>query len=226
MTRAELITAYIASREIPTTTLETHLASGMTVEDLVAQQVDLCCAEFSADVPHRKTKSGTADGELIPLAGWFYGSRVISFETPEGSRLFLPAREYEISTSGDVRVYEGLPLAQTYCITYAALHELPATGDITIPAARHAAFFRLVTARLLARVATAHGETRKPEIAADSVDYQSKAREYTALAREAYAEYRRLVGLTEKPSARPALGFAPVEGATRRLPMEAPWPSR
>lgn len=226
MTRAELITAYVASREIPSSTLETHLASGASIEELVGRQFDLCCAEFSADIPHHTTKSGTADGQVIPLAGWFYASRIVSFETPEDSRLFLKGTAYEILPTAEVAVFEGVPEGQTYRITYTALHELPETGDVTIPAARHAAFFRLVTARLLARVATAHGETRKPEIAADSVDYQSKAREYTALAREAYLEYRRLAGLSEKPAARPALGFAQVGGASRRLPMEAPWPSR
>lgn len=226
MTRADFITAYIAAREIPAATLETHLASGLNLEQLVGQQFDLCRAEFSADIPHHTTKSGTADGQVIPLAGWFYASRVVSFETPGGSRLFLRGTAYEISPTGDVTVLWGVPEGQSYRITYTALHELPETGEVTIPEARYAAFFRLVTARLLARVATAHGETRKPEISADSVDYQSKAREYTALAREALAEYRRLAGLAEKPGARPALGFAEVGGASRRLPMEAPWPSR
>ena len=227
MTRAELITAFHASSEVPASTLKLRF-SGAAEDEVVGAACDTALPEFSRDRPRKVSADKTWEGTLLALEGWMPSSHVLQVEYPKGE--IPPTRlarwRYGCTDQGELYLPD-LATGAEVRVTYTATHVLPAEGDISIDTADLPAFFKLVASSLLARIAVVHGESQAPEIAADAVAYQTKSGEYTRLAKDAYAVYCRMVGRDEKRAGRPALGFATMTQARDRvLPLESPNPAR
>lgn len=226
MTRDELITAFKASSEVPTSTLKLRFPEGE--DSAIGAAFDAALPEFSRDRPRRVSVDKTWAGALLPLEGWMPSSLVLLVEYPKGG--IPPARlaryRYGCTDQGELYLPD-LGAGAELRVTYTATHALPTEGNITIDTADLPSFFKLVASILLARISVVHGESQAPDIAADAVAYQTKSGEYARLARDAYAVYCRMVGRDEKRTGRPALGFATMTPSRERvLPFESPNPVR
>lgn len=227
MTRAELITAFQSSSEVPASTLKLRFPDAAE-DEVVGTACDAALPEFSRDRPRKVSADKTWEGALLALEGWIPSSHVLQVEYPKGAIPPTRLARWRFGCTDQGELYlPDLVTGTEVRVTYTATHVLPAEDAISIDAADLPAFFKLVASILLARIAVVHGESQAPDIAADVVSYQTKSGEYTRLAREAYAVYCRMVGRDEKRTGRPALGFATMtQTRDRVLPLESPNPAR
>lgn len=223
MNQSDIIQSFLESNFIPSSSLK---VLGANEGAVVLSAMNSILPEFSRDSRLRKTASGTWSGSDITLDGWYDESLLVSVESPVGERppVYIPSRD--IVLLPDVgKVYFVVSNGAEYVVTYTVMHSLPEDTDATIPSNRITAFFKLTVGELFKKLASKHAETTGSPMLGDSVNYQTKTGEYLRLAREAHAEYRRLMNLPEKPVQRPASVSSEYDN-TRVLPLEAPWPAR
>lgn len=197
MTRAELVQAFKASALVHSDTVQTHLGNDLQVIDATMTEV---LAEFSRDVRRVKVHTFTWDGVSESLPLWYEDSVSISLEAPTGlhPRSYVDPSYIEIDQLTGA-LYLTLTSTGTDCeARYSIMHELPSTGEVTIPEPRRKAFFYLVAAALCEKIASKHAESNRGNIA-DVVDYQTKSREYLGMAKAFRAQYRQIVGTPAEP---------------------------
>lgn len=202
MKTTELITAFQASRIVEPTIISTHLGD---VTQVVTAALGDVLPEFSRDVPRVKPQEFTASDAWVELAGWYEESSLISIEGPTGEhpRVYIPRTQIEVDRlTGKIRLY-GVATGTACEARFTIMHEAPNTGECSIPVTRKSALFYLLAAALCERIAVKHAETHRANTI-DVVDYTSKSREFTALAKNFRTQYRQLVGAPAEPTVAPA----------------------
>ena len=199
MKTSEFITAFIASRIVETTIISTHL--GDATQTATAALGDIL-AEFSRDCPRTKIHAFTSGTTALDLPDWYEESSLLSVEGPTGEhpRVYIPKAQIDIDRlTGKLRLV-GVETGIACEARYTVMHTAELKGDVSIPVTRRTAAFYLMAATLCERIAVKHAETHRANTV-DAVDYTSKSREFSALAKNFRAQYRQLVGASETTSA-------------------------
>jgi hypothetical protein len=209
VTRDKLIAQYTTAGHIAFAEIE-RLAQKSAETDpakFVGSVMDAVLPEFSRDVPRRYQQTIEAASSPSNLEKWGEDSELQSCEYPTGQY----PREM-ISLSGVYVDDEGatptvyvttVPVGANYVLTYTAVHELPATGDITVPASKYEAFFLLTSARLADMLAADYAPAIQPGYG-ESVSYRTQSGEWRAMAKAFRTRYREVVGVPEGPRVRAA----------------------
>lgn len=201
MTLQDIIQQFQASGEIPTSTIG---RLGIA-DDAVAYSIRSVLAEFSRACPVRASVDATGAASSVAIPGYTRGWSVDGVEVPAGSvpEEWASMDAYTISASGVVAL-DGAP-GEAWRVHYRRPHTV-AGEDTSLESDDLVPLFKLVASDLFTKLAAYHAETQKPEFTADSVNYQSKTREYLALAKAAREAFYRIVGISET-----AATIAPVE---------------
>lgn len=229
MTKEALKTLWTDGRYIPASSI-LALPGAPDPGGLFDTVIPGALAEFSADSPRTITHETVVwSGTPLELDGWIPGTSVIaSVESPLGNRprTYIGASSYDVDDiTGALDLY-GLDAGASICVRYTGTHAIPATGETTLSEAEAAAFLYLVTAHIAQRISVSHGDTQRTDLAAESVNQQTKSGEYKRIADACYATYRRMMGLPEKRTTpAPAGVVVAMDGdADRIFGAEALWP--
>ncbi|MEE9274871.1 MAG: hypothetical protein V3V62_06150 [bacterium] len=176
--------------------------------------VEAALARYSKDRPRRAFADFAGDGAAFDFdlpADWDESlSTVERVEHPQGERVpvFLQRRDWTIYARGTsaekLRLLRHTPQSgETVRLFYTLAHTADDSAT-TIPANDLKAAAWLAAAEGCHVLARRFAQTSAPIIGADAVDYQSKAREYTDLARQLERKYQNHIGLKEGETAGPA----------------------
>jgi hypothetical protein len=184
-------------------------AGKLSPDELKAAVEEALGGRYSKDRPRRVIADLTGDGaqfewDLASVSGWLDGfSQITAIEYPQGER--VPA----LLDDGDWTIYES-PTARLLRFRFALANGKVARLQMTAPHALDASsmpeadFYAVgalgasIAARKLAAVYTQTGDS---SIAADTVNYRTKAQEYMALARRLEQDYENLLGTDPERSA-------------------------
>lgn len=170
------------------------------------QAIGLAVERYGKDRPKTAVEdvAAAATGQVLPLpAGWQPDfSKLVSLEYPIGE---VPPR---VLASGTYRLYETpattqvllavvLQAGEQVRATYTVRHTLDAVTD-TLPAQDREAVSSWAAALLLDQLASLFSGDSDSTIQADSVDHNSKAREFAARARAARKRYFDELGIDPK----------------------------
>ncbi len=159
------------------------------------QALLLAVVRYSTDRPVEVINQVTAAGGpflALPPDWDLQFSRLVEFGEPDGDDVRPIDAEEEMSLIGPrIRAAEDLTAGGQYLITMTALHQVDAEAD-TIPIRDREAVANWAAALLLDQLATLYSGHRQPTINADSVDWQTKGRDFAARAkakRQAYLDH-------------------------------------
>ena len=145
-------------------------------------------------------------------AGWIDGfSEPVSVEYPVGTQQpeMVPMEDltlYRSPTALMLRFLRFSPaIGQTARLIYTTQHVVNA-GSATIPTSDEDAVSALAASYACEALANSYAQTQDPTIAADSVDYKSKAAEYTARAKRYMAIFTNSLGIKDGDVTSPASG--------------------
>lgn len=179
-----------------------------------AELVRSALARYGRDRPRLALADYPGDGaahDFALPADWDGALSVVAgVEYPLGERepALLQRRDWTIYARGTaaekLRLLRHTPGAgETVRLFYTLGHTADPEGT-TVPASDHAALAWLAAAEGCHVLARRFAQTQAPTIAADAVDYPSKAAEYTRLARELERKYQNHMGRREGDTAGPA----------------------
>jgi len=182
--------------------------------------IDEAIGVYSKYRPREIVEDITGDGghDYALPASWNAGFSVIrDIEYPVGNvpETLLEEGEWKIyrSPSGEkIRLIYATPgSTETFRVRYTALHT-----EATIPASDLDAVANLAAALCCEMLANAFAMTGDPAIAADSVNYHSKASEFTKRARSFRDLFTRHLGITDGASVAAA-------AAVKDMDRDYPW---
>jgi hypothetical protein len=170
--------------------------------------------------PQQSVQDYPGDGATFDLAlptGWVTGmSTIRQMEYPAGQRVpVLLERDdwqfYQTPTSTKIRLLQVTPVTgKTLRLTFTKPHGLDYSGS-TIPSQDEEAVTDLAASIGLRDLAAAFAGTVDPTIAADSVEYRTKASEYSQLADKLEKRWRAHMGLDQTSEAQAASAFVDVD---------------
>ena len=197
-------------------------AGKLSPDELKAAVEEALGGRYSKDRPRRIVADVTGNGSqyewnVTTITGWQDGfSQITAIEYPQGER--VPT----LLDDGDCTIYQS-PTARMLRFRFALANGKVARVQFTAPHALDASsmpdadFYAVgtlgasIAARKLAAVYTQIGDS---SIAADTVNYRTKAQEYMALARRLEQDYENLLGTDPERSAPAASRTAPWPGDT------------
>lgn len=160
------------------------------------------------------------DGVTFDLAlptGWTQNfSTIKTIEYPAGERTpsFIPDDHwqfYQTPSAIKVRLLTITPSTGKIArITFSKLHTVDVSGS-TIPAQDEEAVSDLAASIGLSALAAIYSGTTDPTLAADAIDYKSKASEYSRRAGELAKRWREHMGLDKDSDAQAAMAFTDVD---------------
>ena len=160
------------------------------------------------------------DGATFDLAlptGWVTDFSIVrAIEYPAGERepVYLETESYQLYQSPSatkLRLLDTTPATgKTARVTFTKPHLVDASGS-SIPSVDEEALSNLAAAIGLRELASIYAGTVDPSIAADVVNYRSKAQEYQSLAKDLEALYRSHLGLDKESEAKAASSFKDVD---------------
>lgn len=190
----------------------TSLQRQTAIQDALKQYAAVRPVEVVTDYPG----DGTTFDLALP-AGWVTDFSIVRrIEYPAGRRepVFLEREDwgfYRTPSALKLRLYTVTPATgQTLRLTWTKPHVVDYVGS-TVPLTDEDAVADLAASIGLRTLAAVFAGTVDPTIAADSVDYRSKSKEYSDLAREYEKRYRVKLGLDQTSEAKPAGGFVDVD---------------
>jgi hypothetical protein len=155
--------------------------------------------------------------DLVLPTGWTQNfSTIKTIEYPAGERVpsFIPDDQwqfYQTPSSIVVRLLTTTPtVGNTTRITFTKLHTVDVNGS-TIPTQDEEAVADLAASIGLRALAAIYSGTTDPTIAADAIDYKSKASEYARRADELSKRWREHMGLDKDSEAAAATAFTDVD---------------
>lgn len=220
----DLVTLFKNLALVPRTTLAE--ASPEDADKLVKNTIEQVAPYFSKDCPLVQYKADAWNGTAVALDGWVAGeSEIANVESPTGQHppLYLDTDDYDVNRNGEIYL-ASVATGASYLVTYSTPHTV-SSSVLTVPANKREAYCLLVAARLCLVVAAFQTESLRPDINADSVNYQGKTDQYRRLAQEFMSQYRKALGLAEKDT--PLAFEVEVEYDTpddRIFGTEAVWP--
>lgn len=193
-------------------------AASRITADARARAIDAAVSRYTQVRPAVAVKDYPGDGATFDFAlplDWEEGFSTI----PEG-RLEYPAGEreprylerdawtfYRAPAGTVLRLTRDTPAnGKTLRATYTTRHTVDATGS-TIPPLDEGAVADLAASIGLRGLAAFYANTQDPTIAADVVNYRSKAEEYSRLADKLEGQYRAHLRLDKQTEARAASAF-------------------
>jgi hypothetical protein len=197
-------------------------AGKLSPDELKAAVEEALGGRYSKDRPRRVVADLSGDGaqfewDLASVSGWRDGfSQITAIEYPQGQQ--IPA----LLDDGDWTIYES-PSARLLRFRFALASGKVARVQFTAPHASDAssmpeadyyavgALGASIAAHKLAAVYTQIGDS---SIAADTVNYRTKAQEYMALARRLEQDYENFLGTDPERSAPAASRSAAWPGGT------------
>jgi len=144
------------------------------------------------------------DGYTYALPSAFVDgfSKISSVEYPQGEQQpsMIALEEvtlYRSPTTLNLNFLTFSPATgKTVRLSFTALHTVTATAS-TVPASDEEAVSALAASIGCQALATHYAQTQDPSLAADTVNYQSKSSEYSALAKRLQAMFNEFLGLKE-----------------------------
>lgn len=165
------------------------------------QAIDLAVTRYSTDRPRTAAEAVTsAGGSILDLpAGWESDfSRLTAVKIPSGDEETPIGAEVEQVLAGlRIRLESGLAAGADAHVYFTIAHALDA-GQDTIPLTDRQAVSEWAAALLLEQLASLYSGNRQPTINADSVDWQSKGRDYAARAKRLREGYLNHLGIDPK----------------------------
>ncbi|WP_394789108.1 hypothetical protein [Rhodoferax sp.] len=204
--------------------------SGTVTSDDRDRAIELARLRYSGDAERQLTQDVTwlYDGAVGPMpAGWTDGAYLLDWEWPIGTlqRSGLNLAVYVTPTGVQLMADIDLPVGTVVRVRFGVLHTLAAGGDTqdTIPT-RHREAVASYAAHLLCRQLAAYfsGE-RESSIGADGSNTDSRARNYSARAKEYRAAYFGGLGIAD-PQASGASGASSFVG--QPAASVTSWPGR
>lgn len=195
--------------------------SGRIDQDDLDDAIEQAVVQYSKDRPRKLVEDVTADGStwLDLPESWQDGiSALVSLEYPVGEDPLSYLEEFDI--------YQGPEAEQIYLhgeapadgaavrATFTVLHEVVADAD-SIPITDRQAVCCLAASLLCEQLATAYAGDRDSTILSDSVDHQSKSRDFATRANQLRKRYTDFIGIEDKTAA-PAGEFVDWDGADSR----------
>lgn len=175
---------------------------------------------YSQARPLQGAQDYAGDGVTFDLTlptGWVLDFSIVrDIEYPAGERVpvYLDKERYQLyqsPTATKVRLLDTTPAAgKTARVFFTKRHLVDGTSS-SIPDVDEEAVANLAAAVGLRALAAIYAGTTDPTIAADVVNYRTKAQEYTSLADKLEADYRKHLGLDKDSEAKAASGFADVD---------------
>jgi len=203
----------MASRQTITDDTKTLLKAGALPREFSLEEadysdlIDAALSRYSSDRPQLSFEDFAGDGSAYDFSlpsDWDRALSVVaSVEYPQGERepSYLQRRDWAVYARGTsaekLRLFRLTPASgETLRLTYT----LPHTADestATVPANDLKALAWLAAAEGCHVLARRYAQTTEPILGADAVNYQSKAAEYTRLARELERKYQNHIGQKE-----------------------------
>ncbi len=180
------------------------------------EMIRMALGRYSKDRQLKDYADMAGDGSAFDFslpAAWDGSLSVpIQVEYPQGEQVpeFLQRRDWTIYAEGTsaekFRFLTFTPASgKTARLFYTKRHTVSETAaSTTIPENDQGAFLKLVAAEACYELARRFAQTSAPTLGADSIDYESKATEYTKLARDLMRQYARHFGMKEGDTAGPA----------------------
>ncbi|WP_316978045.1 hypothetical protein [Shumkonia mesophila] len=163
--------------------------------------IELAVVRYSTDRPVPAIEEvAAAGGVFLPLpAGWEARfSRLTGLALSDGEDPQPFAGVVEQGLAGErIRMELGLAAATPVIVKYTVKHAVDAGGD-TVPVADREAVAGWAAALLLEQLSSLYAGNRQPTIAADTVDWQSKSRDYAARAKTLRQSYLNQLGIDDK----------------------------
>jgi hypothetical protein len=185
-------------------------------DDAIGQAVK----RYTSLRPVEGVQDYAGDGAIYDLAlptGYVEGiSTVRSIEYPQGQRqpTFIMPKDwvyYRSPTALKIRILVTTPtLGNTVRVAFTKPHTVDAGGS-TIPVNDEEAVSDLAAAIGLRELASIYAGTTDPTIAADSVNYRTKAQEYSMLSDKLESRWRTHMGLDKDSESQAATGFADMK---------------
>lgn len=165
------------------------------------QAIDLAVVRYSTDRPQTAIEAVvSAGGVFLDLpAGWKADfSRLTAVEIPDGDDATEIGAILDQRLSGwRIRLDRSLVAGETAHVRFTVAHVLDA-GDDTVPLKDREAVSGWAAALLLEQLASLYSGHRQPTINADTVDWQSKGRDYAARAKRLRESYLDHLGIDPK----------------------------
>lgn len=152
------------------------------------QAIELARIRYSTDRPLRLIDDVTVDASgYLPLpAGWQQDfSRL---QAVKRGRVAVDVEQLRTSTGDKLRLDDTLRQGDSVAVEYTAMHELSAAAD-SIPLVDREAVAAYATSIVLEQMANLFSGHRSSSMDADSVDYQSKGRDYASRAKTMRSRY-------------------------------------
>lgn len=188
----------------------------------IDRAVELARVRYSTDRPRRVVEDVVADGSgVLPWpAGWMPGCPVLDLETPPDQvpPQFVERASWSIYTapSGEqLRLHRAITAGQAVRVYYVDEHVLSAS-ECTVPAAHFEAVAAYAAGSLAEVLATMNADNTDATIAADRIDQNTPAREWSRRANALRNRYFAVLGIqasggTAAPKADPASAVAVME---------------
>ncbi len=159
------------------------------------QALLLAVVRYSTDRPVQTIRQVTAAGGVfldLPADWDLHFSRLIGLGEPDGDETRdIPAIVEDSLSGRRIRSEEDLTAGADFLVTFTEMHRVDAGAD-TVPIQDREAVANWAAALLLEQLATLYSGHRQPTINADSVDWQTKGRDFAARAkakRQAYLDH-------------------------------------
>ena len=202
-----------------------HLQDGalkLSPAEIVRAIEEAIAGRYSKDRPQKRVADLAGDGatfewSVAGITGWEEGfSRVVEIEYPQGERspIYLEGGEwllYAAPTGRFLRFAFAPGAGKTARVRFTAPHAADAS---TVPDSDFYAVGALAASLAARRLAAIHAQTGDSTIAADTVNYRSKAQEYMTLARHLEKEYENLLGTDPERSSPASSRTAAWQGKT------------
>lgn len=163
--------------------------------------IDLAVIRYSTDRPQTVIEAVvSAGGVLLNLpASWDPDfSRLVKMEIPDGDNPTPISGETEQVLAGvQIRLDGSLAAAESVHIHFTQAHLVDAGSD-TVPFKDREAVASWAAALLLEQMATLYSGNRQPTLAADTVDWQSKGRDFASRAKRFRQLYLDHLGIDPK----------------------------
>lgn len=163
--------------------------------------IDLAVVRYSTDRPVQAVEEVVSTGGvLLDLpAGWEFGfSRIVDLALTDGDEETPIAGTVEQGLSGNRIRLEGTLAAGTAVLArYTVKHRVDSVTD-TVPIQDREAVCGWAAALLLEELSSLYSGSRQPTISADSVDWQSKGRDYAQRAKTFRRSYLDHLGINPK----------------------------
>lgn len=197
-------------------------AAKLAGADVVKAIEEALAGRYSKDRPLTVTVDVAGNGaqyewDLGTITGWQQGfSRITEIEYPQGERTpaMLDDDEwmiYESPTGSFLRFITAPANGKSARLKFTAAHAIDAT---TASDADYHAIGALAGALAARKLAAIYTQTGDASIAADTVNYRTKAQEYLTLARRLEKDYENLMGTDRERSAPAASRSAAWKGNT------------